>query len=790
MTFRQHLLASSILCATLCAAAPAAVAQTAPSTHAPSPEADIADIIVTAQKRSESISNVGMAITAVSGDQLKALGIDGVAGITKLDPSFVVTNSTYGSPIYSIRGINFNNYSLAASPVVSIYSDEIPYAYPALTKGATYDLERVEVLKGPQGTLYGQSSTAGAINYISAKPTKTFAAGLESTYGSFNAVNFNGYVSGPLSDTLAMRLAFTIDEGGAWQKSMSRDDVLGKRDSQKLRLITEWKPTDRLSVSLNVNGWLDRSDSRAGQFVTLSPQVAKYLPLYPALVAARAPGKDDRAADWAPGIHPRLDQGFVQVAGRLNYRISDGIALTYLGSYESYAQNDILDNGGTATQSTYNFRGRVDSVSQEARLSGDLAQARINWLVGASYQDNITLDNQIYDTTGSTTSYAYVNLKYTALPYSTFTNTAHDDAMSKAAFFNLTFKPIETLSLHGGARYTDNVITHGGCTFGDANYTAAVNTFERALIAATPGSGPFVTIPTGGCVTLGTNLQPAYITGSLKQDNVSWRVGADWKPFKGTLAYVSVSKGYKAGSFPTITSNIYTSLAPAVEESLLSYEGGIKSRFFHNLIEIDGDVFYYDYHNKQLEGRAPSPIGIANLLVNVPRSYEVGAELAVTLRPLRNLVFNIKQTYLRSKILGSTPGYDGFGIATNFEGQSFPQAPRYSVVGDGQYSWHLHGNLDAFLGFNLDYRTKTQSQLGTYGYTVAPYALDTTEVKAYALLGLRAGIDTRDGRWRFEGIGNNVTNTYYWTQEQKQGDTVVRYTGRPAEFLIRVAYKY
>src|SRR5882762_383201 len=196
-------------------------ADAAPTASSPTPSDPIApasgfnpgieEIVVTAQKWSQSIDTVGMAITALTGDQLKMQGVGDVAGLSKIEPSFVVARSNWGSPVYSIRGIGYNDFSLAASPTVSVYTDEVPYAYPDMSKGATFDLERVEILKGPQGTLYGQNATGGA-------------------------VNFNGFVSGPLTNTFEARLAFNIDEGGAWQKSFTRDDKLGKKDNKFARL--------------------------------------------------------------------------------------------------------------------------------------------------------------------------------------------------------------------------------------------------------------------------------------------------------------------------------------------------------------------------------------------------------------------------------------------------------------------------------------------------------------------------------------------------------------------------
>lgn len=788
MTFRYKLMATTLLVAT------AGTAHAAPEQGAAAqPNVGVDEIVVTAQKRSESSSNVGMAITAATGEQLKIAGVTGVAGLSKIEPSFVATNSNYGAPIYAIRGISYNDYALAASPVVSVYSDEVPYAYPALSKGATFDLERVEVLKGPQGTLYGQNSTGGAVNYISAKPTRHFEAGLGATYGSFNAVNFNGFVSGPLGDTLAARLAFNVDEGGAWQRSTTRDDKQGNKDVLQGRLILDWKPTDRLSIMVNINGFRDRSESGVAQLLALTPTKPGHLGTIPSLANAQVPPPDNQWANWQPGTHPRLNERYVQGSVRAEYRISDRVLLTYLGSYEHYDQDDLLDPAATEQEVNYLFHGAVRSNNQEIRLSGDLADRKVIWVAGATYERNTADERQVFDLTDSTNSYSYVDqhLPGVTTPYKGYTNVSSDVSRNVAGFANIEFHPIDRLSLHGGLRYTETDIDHGGCTLASATSVAGNNAYEQALINAHPGTGPFVPIPVGGCYTLGPNLTPEYVQTSLDQHNISWRVGADWKPITGTLLYASISRGFKAGSFPTQNSTTYTQFKPAVQESLLAYEVGAKSRFWGGRVVMDGALFYYDYKDKQLQGRTVDPIlSIQSALVNIPHSYEYGAELNIKAKPTPHLTFNLAGTYLKSAILGDVPGYDGFGVPVNFKGDSFPNAPKFTGLADVQYSWDIGSRCSAFLGVNVRYRTRTQSQLGTYGFASATFPAPSTEINAYALVGLRAGIESGDGRWRFQVFGNNVTNTYYWTYAAKQGDVTLRYPGMLATFGITLDHRY
>ncbi|HUD93469.1 TonB-dependent receptor plug domain-containing protein [Sphingobium sp.] len=141
--------------------------------------AGLGDIIVTAQKREQAINDVPLSITAASGEKLANQGVTNVSDLVKIVPGFNYTESAFATPVYTLRGIGFYDTSLAAKPTVSIYQDQVPIPFSIMTRGATLDLERVEVLKGPQGTLFGSNATGGAINYIAAKPTSTFKAGLD-----------------------------------------------------------------------------------------------------------------------------------------------------------------------------------------------------------------------------------------------------------------------------------------------------------------------------------------------------------------------------------------------------------------------------------------------------------------------------------------------------------------------------------------------------------------------------------------------------------------------------------
>lgn len=760
------------------------------STHG----SQLEEIVVTADKRSESIESVGMSVSALTAEELQQENIKTVADLSKVEPSFVASHNLWGGPVYTIRGIGYNDFSLAASPTVSVYEDEVPYAYPALTKGATLDIEQVEILKGPQGTLYGQNATGGAVNYIAAKPTNDFEAGINGTYSSFNTVDVDGYVSGPIAPTLNARLAFDLNEGGAWQHSYTRDDSLGNQDNKKVRALFDWKPIDKLKVSVNLNGWTDNSDTQAAQEIGVflgRPSAAAGVPD----TVHQAPSPQNaQAADWLAGTHPKNDEGFYQGSVRADYTVSDYLLFTYLGSYQNFEEHDLNQDNGLNDPTYLRQNGSVDSTSQELRASGKLFDNTVDWVFGGDYTKTNAKENDYQYTLGTTTAYSLTQLPLALHepaipPYSAIRNISQDASTGKAVFGNLEYHPIESLGLHAGARYTETDINHAGCTQDvDGNAAAGVTALETII---KKGVGVVPALP-GQCFTLGPNLTPGLYQTQFDQDNVSWRLGADWTPIPKTLLYTTFSKGYKAGDFSTLAASSYISLKPVTQESVVAYEAGVKSRLADDRLEVDGALFRYNYRNKQVEAREPDPQGIfgfLNALVNVPKSQEDGAELSVKYRPISGLTLSAASTYLDSKVVGKFTNFNPYvNIPLNLEGEAFPDTPKWSSSIGARYDWDVSEHYSAYVGMDARYQTKTQGAFGTYD--AIQKGLPSLVIEDYGVLDLQVGLESNDGRWRFGVFGNNVTNTYYWTQAIRTSDNAVRYAGLPATVGVTVGYNF
>lgn len=783
-----------------------AFAQTAP----PEDPADPTEIIVTANKRAQSINRVGMAITALTDQQLRSQNISSVSGLSKIEPSFVAAQSKYGAPTYTIRGIGYNDFALAASPTVSVYVDEVPYAYPAQSKAATLDLERVEILKGPQGTLYGQNATGGAVNYIAAKPTTDTRFGIEATYGSYGAFNAKGFVSGSITDTLRARLSAETDQGGAFQRSITFGDRLGDRNFTRARLLLNWEPDDRWKVAINLNGFRDRSEAQPAQATGITPQLTTRYPnvasadpalrnrLYSDIVGLTALPFPTSAkqAEWYHGVDPRLDQTYYQASIRTDFTVSDNLTLTWLGAVDHYRQDDILVTSGRQQPSYYGTHGRITSTTQELRASGKLFEDRLDYVLGATYAYARSRESNLLYYQGITTAYSTIALPLLAglttaptAPASGAILEGRTDANTYALFGNLEYHFSDRLSVHGGARYTISHQDYAGCGRDNGDGVLAQGFTALQVLR---GITPVTVLRPGDCVTLRPDRTPGLYEDKLNQNNVAWRIGVDWHPAARTLIYATVSKGYKAGSFPVNAASSFVSLSPVVQESVLAYEIGAKTRLFDNLVDIEGAIFYYDYRNKQLASNRPDTLGvfgILNALVNVPKSAEKGAELSVRFHPVGGLTLSAQATYLDSYVRGSFLSFDQFStVPIDLHGEPFPNTPKWALVGGLSYEFDVNGDVKADVGGNVRYQSRATGAFGTQ--VSIDRGFPSLYIKDYAVLDLRAGISSASERWYAQVFAENVTNSYYWTQTARIFDGTVRFAGRPRTFGLKLGYRY
>jgi iron complex outermembrane receptor protein len=646
-----------------------------------------------------------------------------------------------------------------------------------MTQGPLFDLARVEVLKGPQGTLYGQNSTGGAINYITAKPTEHFSTGFSASFGRFETFQGQAFVSGPLAQGLSARLAVDTTLSGDWQYSYLRDDSIGAQKKAAVRLLLDWQPIEAVHGSFNFNGWTDRSDNQVPQFIVAIPRVPANV--LPALLTLPTAPANPRAADWDPNTDFARNNRQGQAVARFDIDLGRSLTLTSLSNYVYVRINSRYDNDGTAFNlADVTTTGHVDVFSQEFRLAAPFAQGRGNFLLGVNYQTDHDQEGsfQRFNQLSST-----VNVSSPPLPppglgtINQSENRGTQSNRSAGVFSDLEWNLTDQFTILGGARYTDTKHNNRSCTAdtGNGDWAHVANGL-LGLFTGAPG-----TLMPGQCVTIASDFTTTAPNESFSEHNVSWRAGLNFKPTHDSLLYLLASRGFKAGNYPIINAIARSSLRPVTQEQLTSFEVGYKTQVA-SMLRVDGAVYYYEYRNKQLLTNTADPVfGLVPTLGNVPRSHSYGADLDLVLTPFKGLTLQSAAAYQQTHI-GPFQDYDVFGTPVSLDGHRFNFAPAWTVNGDGEYRFPVSGAHNAFVGANVTYNSTTYSDLAQ-----SP----ALQIKPFTTLGLRAGVAAIDGRWQAMVWGRNVANEYYWTNAALGYDGLFRLSGRPATFGVSVSYK-
>ncbi|WP_338466854.1 TonB-dependent receptor [Novosphingobium sp. ZN18A2] len=808
------LLAASMLATPLFAAP--ALAQTAPDSQAAeaaTPDAPAAGngvIVVTAQRRAQSLEDVPASVQAFSGEKLKDLRVTSTEDLQTVVPSFNVSRGYQGVPIYTLRGIGFNTINLSSTSTVGTYVDEVALAYPFMNSGPVFDLERVEVLKGPQGTLYGRNTTAGLVDFITAKPTDDLSAGLTVEGGNFQTLNTEGFLNVPMGDGLAARLAWrTEDSWEGWQKSASRDEKLGKVHKYGARLTITAHPTDRMKLELGINGWKNKSDTLAAQGIGFTPNTdpangtlfsmfnAAGLPEY---IAAHKDTWNQDTADWAPyssrstdigrgaGISDPLRENdwYIGIRGLMQFDLTDNIQFVSLTGYNKVKRNGTFDwSGSPYVILVQHAEGYVDSISQEMRFQGKTGPA--DWVIGGYYANDKVLDtNQTLlgqnanvgairatilglDLLNSPFNSEGYTVTDVLQSFRTYRDTANFNVETKSIFASSDWTLTPALTLTTGIRYTKDTQDFAGCSRDiNGSMQPNVNLFNRAFFYQVYG---VVTAP------IGTNqcntFDPAtgtfgIVKSKLDEDNVAWRVALGWEVNPDTHFFASVSRGYKSGSTPVNAANISTQDAPARQEELTSYELGTKLRLLDRKLNFNLTGFYYDYRDKQLAVYFADPIYTTLLrLDNVPKSraYGLDGDLSWFLTP--NLNVSLAATWLKTEIQGFT-GIDAAGQPKSYDGATFPLSPEFSGAATISYDVPVSDKLGVRAIVNGHYQSSAKNTLEND---------PLLNLKPYGTINASIGVHDLDGKWDFSIWARNLTDEYYWVSAATNANTAVRFPG-------------
>jgi len=793
-----------------------AAAFTSP-THAAQSDAArgaLEEIVVTAQRRAESINDVGMSIQAIDAESLEALRVTSVRDLTTIVPSFTVSQSYQGVPTYTLRGIGFNTINLSATSTVGTYVDEVAYAYPIMNTGPLMDLERVEVLKGPQGTLYGRNTTAGLINFITAKPTDDFQAGATAEVGNYETYNINGFISGPLTETISARLALSSQNSGeGWQESNSRSERLGEIKKNGARLSLAFDPGENTHIDFSATYWRNETDTVAGQGIGFTPATAASPFNAPGLVNYVAGNQPREAtnADWAPeavrganigtglGFQGPLreDNPFTGLKLRLDQNLSETVRLVSLTSYNDFERDALSDWSGVPYEILLQHTtGTIESIAEDLHIEG--GDDSMHWLVGGYYANDKIVDGNrtLLGQNANVTLIRTVGQPLLATPFNccgytstdlsqafrSYEDIGHIETNTWSVFANGDWRLNEALRLNAGVRYTEDEQKYHGCSRDfNGNMLPNVNVVNRALYLQTYGvfAAP---ISQGQCNTFDpTTGTFGEVRSTLDEDNLAWRVSLDWNVADQTLMYLSASRGAKAGTTPINAANLARQNAPVKQELLTAYELGLKSTLAGNRVQLNLSGFFYDYQDKQISTYFADPIYTALArLDNVPKSAAYGVEGELTWSPSRSLTLAASALWLHTEIQDYI-GTNAAGQPQNFDGAEFIYSPEFQ----GSLSVIFDHEITDALGLQVTLNTRYQSESNTIFEDLPLYALPS-----YGLVNASIGLHGRDDRWSVTLWGRNLADEYSWSAVASNANVVVRFPNPPLTYGATLGFKF
>jgi iron complex outermembrane recepter protein len=752
------------------AAMPAlAVAQTASAVPGASPEtvatdeaaavadpSGIGDIVVTAQRRSERLQEVPIAIAAFSGEQLRDSGVVSTATLAAQVPNLTV-KSQFGTtnPNIFLRGVGSNDFNENASPAVGTYIDEVYIGAPAGQFSNFYDLERVEVLKGPQGTLYGKNTTGGAFNIITAKPKFGVVEGyLRAGFGNYDRTLVEGALNVPLASNLAARIAFISNTREGYTQNLFNGIAQNAIRTRAARLQLRWEPAPGHMLTLQGNVSRNTSDKAQGGFQGLNSVLA---PGCTPLVncannqGVRGPNLDPFVQSY--NTTGRMDNDQYGVILRYEGQLSDTLSLVSLTGYNNAKQRIPFDIDNSPGSLLSSFRwSDTKQVSQELRLSSKFS-GPFNFILGAYYLDekvDVTSTFEFFGN-GTITRQAY-----------------RQDAKSYAAFAQTYLNLTPSLKLNGGIRFTHDKR--------DFNLNARNERNSDRLVRETPAVATIVT------------QQIAAQDRNVDFNRLTGRVGLDWQPTRDALVYGYVARGYKAGGFNGGATASAFQLVPVRPEVLTAYELGFKTEWLDRKLRVNGAVYYYDYKDLQVftvvnASQFPGVSGVLQVLANAANAQIKGAELEIVAAPIEGLQLSVSAAALDAK-------YKNFFVAvspTVTENRSDSRligAPKFDLTASAQYT--------AQFGFGSATLRGELIRKGSRWYDTQQNDPLSYVAPGYTLGNLSLVLADRDDRIKARLFVDNVTDKVYTVEAVDVRALGFRqiYYGDPRTYGAEITFRF
>lgn len=665
------------------------------------------EIVVTAQKRAQNINDVGIAISAFDAQTIRDMGFQQPIDVATQTTNFSVNQLVTSIPNFTIRGVGVNDYAINQATSVGSYVDQVYIASPAMMLFQMFDTQRVEVLKGPQGTLYGRNTTGGAVLFVSKEPTAEHEASVNLEIGDYGYYMVEGAISGPVSDTLQGRLAVNTTQSDGYQESLTTGETHGGLDRVSARAILDWSPTDTLDFRFKVHAGQDNSGLNSFN----TPGV----------------GDNDTSAgtiDTADGV-PFRDNDYKGASLIIDWDFGN-MTLTSVSSYDQLDRFEYGDSDGVPKDGRIDqiLISDVDQVTQELRLASN-ASGPLTWVTGLYYSDEEIEDSTVYEVTGAGFPPFVFGVPSSYAVLDTLGNTFNQISDSAAVFGQVEWDLADKWHVTGGLRYTQE----------DKELNNVTTPWT-----AEPGPGE------AGPVESGLLFPPADYEEDFNA--VSGKLGVDYRLNDDVLIYSSISKGFKSGGFQGTLVFSPANIIPFDEETVLAYEAGSKLTLAEGRLQVNSAFFFYDYENLQAQGTIEGGAGgVENLfaLQNIGDAEVLGFEIDVQAAPTDRLDLALGVGYLDAEIV------DPF-IAEVEPGGRPAMSPKWNLNGRARFVLHDSGSHEWFVRGDFNFQDDV-----FFDIYETPFLLEDS----YWLFNGAVGVASADNRWRAELWGRNLGDTDY-----------------------------
>lgn len=653
------------------------LAQTPPAASTPTAVEDPngGDIIVTAQRRDERLRDVPISITALSAEQISRLHVDNVSRVELVTPGF--TWGSQGSDSFpAIRGVRTSLVSAQNDPVIGFYIDGIYQSRTQQQSIPIFDVGRIEVQRGPQGTLYGRNTFGGNLSIVTQAPTDKEEAGITAEIGNYNSARIDGFINLPISDTLQVRVAAVFQRHDGYVHSTTAGVELNDLDENAQRINVRWTPSSDLEVTLHAGRWR-RDDAGAGSYgykvagTLINPQTGyQSINGQPYAVNPSVPNGSPNVAgqdiglpvtggawtndwDYQPFEHVAEDY----VSGQIAYDLS-GVTLRSITGYTHFTAHRSADNDQSSKVfEAYGYGSgvqepntRSNSFTQELQIASNGSTA-LQWIAGAYY-----LHDDVFET---------YQQKVTA-PGATTGAYRGDAALKTDAFAGYaqgTYAIVpDLLKVIGGVRYS-----HEKKAFGFADYADAA-----------PGTYNFI-------------IPYSTTSGAPSFDSWTWRGGVQVTPDRNTMVYATASTGFASGGVNDTGGDpaVPASYAP---QKVTAYEAGIKERLLNGKLDAELAVFWNDFSNLQINVYTPQ----LSYFGSAGKARSKGAELTLRANPVRGLHIDATVAYLDAKYTSYISGNNFYGlsngadpVSVDLAGKRIPQSPKWKTTLSATYDIDL-----------------------------------------------------------------------------------------------------